>query len=200
MKCLSSWHQISFFNGKLEEEIFVEQRDEFVQDGAKNKVCLLKKALYRLKQTPRAWNCKFDDHLLSLDFEKSLSEATLYVKKNNRIFVIVSVYVDDLLVTRNKEVVVNQFKINILQTFDMNDCGKMTYFLGMEIDQSSKGIFICQKNYKGKILGKFAMPNCRSISTPFVSRVKYQVVNGSTNGYIEVWLEVYYIYLLLGLI
>ncbi|GKV37176.1 hypothetical protein SLEP1_g45235 [Rubroshorea leprosula] len=138
-------------------------------------------ALYGLKQAPRAWNCKIDDHLLSLGFEKSLSEATLYVKKKNGVLVIVSIYVDDLLVTGNDEAALNQFKIDMLQIFDMNDLGKMTYFLGMEIDQSSKGIFICQRNFTGEILSKFAMSNCRPVSTPSVSGVKYQAIDGSTN-------------------
>ncbi|GKV39615.1 hypothetical protein SLEP1_g47362 [Rubroshorea leprosula] len=171
----------AFLNGKLEEEIFVEKLEGFVQDGAENKVYLLKKALNRLKQAPRAWNCKIYDHLLSLGFEKSLSEATLYVKKKNGVLVIVSIYVDDLLVIGNDEAALNRFKIDMLQTLDMNDLGKMTYFLGMEIDQSSKGIFICQRNYTGEILSKFAMSNCRPVSTPSVSGVKYQAIDGSAN-------------------
>ena len=60
---------------------------------------LLKKALYGLKQSPRAWYSKIDEHLLSLGFKKGLSEATLYVKHQNNDVLIVSLYVDDLLLT-----------------------------------------------------------------------------------------------------
>ena len=70
-----------------------------MKKGEEAKVFLLKKALYGLKQAPRAWYNKIDEHLLSLGFKKSLSEATLYVKHQNNDVLIVSLYVDDLLLT-----------------------------------------------------------------------------------------------------
>lgn len=73
----------AFLNGFLQEEIYVEQPKGFVKKGEENKVYLLKKALYGLKQAPRAWYSRIDDHLLSLGFIKSLSESTLYVKRNH---------------------------------------------------------------------------------------------------------------------
>lgn len=66
----------------------------------------LKKALYGLKQTLRAWYSKVDDHLLKIGFKKSLSESTLYVKSTNNDIVFISLYVDDLLVTRSNPVLV----------------------------------------------------------------------------------------------
>ena len=63
---------------------------------------LLKKTLYGLKQALKAWYSKIDEHLLSLGFMKSLSEAALYVKAaNNHDLLVVSLYVDDLLVTKS---------------------------------------------------------------------------------------------------
>ncbi|CAJ2636761.1 unnamed protein product [Trifolium pratense] len=70
----------AFLNGDLQEEIYVEQPEGFAVQGGEDKVYLLKKALYGLKQAPRAWYSKINDHLLSIGFEKSLSESTLYVK------------------------------------------------------------------------------------------------------------------------
>ena len=60
-----------------------------------------KRLLYGLKQAPRSWNSRIDDHLLKLEFKKSLSEATLYIKttESNDVL-IVSLYDDDLLLTR----------------------------------------------------------------------------------------------------
>jgi len=65
----------------------------------KDKVYLLKKALYGLKQAPRAWYSRIDDYLTGSGFQKILSEATLYVKRINDDVLIISLYVDDLLVT-----------------------------------------------------------------------------------------------------
>ena len=89
----------AFLNGVLQEEIYVEQPDGFVIQGEEDKVYLLQKALYRLKQAPRAWYSRIDDHLLNLGFVKSLSEATLYIRLKDDDILIMSLYVDDLLIT-----------------------------------------------------------------------------------------------------
>ncbi|PKI72239.1 hypothetical protein CRG98_007376 [Punica granatum] len=89
----------AFLNGVLKEEIYVEQPKGFIAKGKEDKVYKLKKALYGLKQAPRAWYGKIDQYLQNLGFERSLSEITLYVKKEKQDIVILSLYVDDLLVT-----------------------------------------------------------------------------------------------------
>lgn len=100
-------------NGFLEEEIYIEQREGFVMKGQEDDVYLLKKALYGLKQAPRAWYSRIDEHLMmQFGFRLNLSEATLYIKGDEINFVVVSLYVDDLLVTgNNEELVKNSEKI-----------------------------------------------------------------------------------------
>jgi hypothetical protein len=99
-------------------------------------------------------------------FQKILSEATLYVKRINDDVLIISLYVDDLLVTGSNTEQVEKFKQNMMQVFEMTDFGFMSFFLGMEIIQSKEEIFICQKKYSRKILKKFHMENCKSTATP----------------------------------
>ena len=134
--------------------------------GAKDKVYLLQKALYELKQAPRAWYSQIDEHLLKLCFVKSLSEATLYVKLKHNDVLIVSLYVDDLLVTGSNELLVEEFKQEMMNVFEMTDLGLMTYFLRMEVKQSQNEVFIYQKKYAKKILKKFYMEECKATSTP----------------------------------
>ena len=88
-----------FLNGVLNDEIYVKQPDGFEKSNSTNKFYLLKKAFYGLKQTPRAWYSRLDNHLLSLGFDKSMNEVTLYVKHVDGHKLIASVYVDDLLIT-----------------------------------------------------------------------------------------------------
>jgi len=114
--------------------------------GEEDKVYLLKKALYGLKQAPRAWYSRINKHLLSIGFVKSLSKATLYVKHKEKNFLIVSLYVDDLLVTGDDTRLVEEFKQEMMQIFEMTDLGLMSYFLGIEIKQNEDDVFICQKN------------------------------------------------------
>ena len=123
----------AFLNGVLQEEIYVEQPKGFVKRGEEDKVYLLKKALYGLKQAPRAQYNRINDHLLSIGFVKSLSESTLYVKRKENNFLIISLYVDDLLVTGDNTRLVEEFKQEMMQAFEMTDLGLMTYFLGIEI-------------------------------------------------------------------
>ncbi|KAL0560868.1 hypothetical protein IC582_001283 [Cucumis melo] len=142
----------SFLNGILQEEIYVEQPEGCEKQGEGNKVYLFKKALYGLKHALRAWYSKIDEHLLSLGFLKSLSESTLYVKHNGTSILIVSLYVDGLLVRGNNADHIQNFKWEMMKMFEMTDLGLMSYFLGIEIKQGKGEVFICQKKYAKEIL------------------------------------------------
>ena len=110
MESLSTHVELAFLNGFLQEEIYVEQPEGFVKEGEDDKVYFLKKALYGLKQAPRSWYNKIDEHLLNLGFAKSLVEVTLYIKSEGADILIISLYVDDLLVTRDDARLVQEFK------------------------------------------------------------------------------------------
>ena len=118
----------TFLNGCLQEEIFVEQPNGFQVKGQEEKVYKLKKALYDLKQALRAWSNRIDDHLQNLGFIKSPSEATLYVKQIEANLIIVSIYVDDFLVTGNNEKLIKEFKAEMFQIFEITNLGLMTFF------------------------------------------------------------------------
>jgi len=89
----------AFLNGMLEEEIYVEQPQGFINKGNEGKVLRLKKALYDLKQAPRAWYSKIDQYFIDQGFRRSKSETTLYIKSQGQYHFIVSLYVDDLIYT-----------------------------------------------------------------------------------------------------
>jgi len=163
----------AFLNGLLQEEIYVDQPEGFQVAGMEDKVYRLHKALYGLKQAPRAWYSKIDDHLIHCGFKRSENEATLYVKKakGGDVFV-VSLYVDDLLVTGSNKAMVNQFMQEMETKFEMSDLGEMSYFLGMEIHQATAGIFISQRKYAWDILKRFKMERCKSVPTPLVHNEK----------------------------
>ena len=156
----NSWHihqldvKSAFLNGFVDEEIYVEQPDGVVAPGKEDYVYLLRKTLYGLKQAPRAWYETMDKHLTKLGFVRSQSEATLYVKTDDVQLLIVSLYVDDMLVTGNQPRLIQSFKDEINKVFEMTDLGVMKYFLGMKVMQSCSGIFICQQKYAMDMLKK----------------------------------------------
>ena len=169
----------TFLNGVLQEEIYVEQLEGFIIPGQEEKVYVLKKAMYGLKQPPRAWYNNMDGHLLSLGFEKSLGESTLYVKKLDSNLVIVSLYVDDLLVTKGNKAQITLFKQNMMKMFEMTDLGEIPYFLSMEIKQTQSEIFICQRKYLKEILKRFGMEECKSVITPMGKKEMLQKYDGA---------------------
>lgn len=112
----------------LEEDIYVEQPKGFQISGNENKGYKLHKALYGLKQAPRAWYNRIDDYLRSLGFNRIMNEHTLYVKLDGCNMLIVSLYVDDLLVTGINSALVENFKEEIQKVFEMTDLGEITFF------------------------------------------------------------------------
>ena len=84
---------------------------------------------------------RIDEYLSKLGFVKSLSESTLYIKGDQANFIVISLYVDDLLVTGSNVELIQQFKDDMMQVFKMTNLGEMSYFLGMEIKQN-EGEFI----------------------------------------------------------
>ena len=127
--------KLAFLNGYLEEGIFVEQPEGFIVKGMEEKVYLLKRALYGLKRVPRAWYNRIDSHLLGLGFTESLSEFTLYFRKVCDETLVVSLYFDDLLVIGSSMEQIDNFKNEMKDVFEMSDLGRMTFFLGMEVQQ-----------------------------------------------------------------
>uniref|UniRef100_A0A0V0HJ10 Putative ovule protein n=1 Tax=Solanum chacoense TaxID=4108 RepID=A0A0V0HJ10_SOLCH len=75
-------------------------------------------------------------------------------------------------ITGNSEKLIDEFKQDMTQAFEMSDLGLMTYFLGMKITQGKYEFFICQKMYAKEILKKFKMENCKEISTPMNQKEK----------------------------
>ncbi|KAL4282375.1 hypothetical protein GQ457_03G013570 [Hibiscus cannabinus] len=137
-----------FLNGELEEDIYVCQPEGFVVPGKEHQVYKLKRALYALKQAPRAWYYRIDSYLQKLGFQRCVNEATLYLKKEKNVdLLVISLYVDDLLVMGSNDKPVSEFKLSMQKEFEMSDLGLMSYFLGMEINQSKAGIFISQNKF-----------------------------------------------------
>ncbi|XP_015161604.1 uncharacterized mitochondrial protein AtMg00810-like [Solanum tuberosum] len=112
----------------------------------------------------------------------AFSEFTLYVKHNSSEILFISLYVDDLLITGHSEKLIDEFKQDMMQVFEMSDLGVMTYFLGMEITQGKYDFLVCQKRYAKEILKKFKMENCKEISTPMNQKEKLSKDDGAGKG------------------
>ncbi|KAM1079184.1 hypothetical protein ACFX2B_013776 [Malus domestica] len=170
----------AFLNGVLEEEVYVDQPQGFEVKGSESKVYRLKKALYGLKQAPRAWYSEIDAHFTKCGFKKSLSEATLYTKVENKSeILIVSIYVDDVVFTGNSKKMVDEFRNEMMGKYEMTDLGLLHHFLGMGVIQKADCIFIHQMKYAQTLLDRFGLKGCKPVSTPLIANEKLKSEDGS---------------------
>ena len=162
----------AFLHGELKEEVYVTQPEGFVIKGEETKVYRLHKALYGLRQAPRAWNVKLNQILKGLGFVRCSKEPSLYRKEENTGVLIVCVYVDDLLFTGSTLASIISFKTEMARKFEMSDLGRLTYYLGIEVSQSNGCITLSQDRYARKILEQTGTHNCNLTHIPMDVNVK----------------------------
>lgn len=170
----------SFLNGDLEEEGYVSQPQGFVINGDENKVFRLRKALYGLKQAPRAWYSKIDSFFQGSGFTRNDNEPTLYLtKQGNSDFLVVCLYVDDMIYFGSSSSLIDGFKSEMMRNFEMTDLGLLKYVLGLEVIQGEDGIFISQKKHAEDLLKRFNMMSCEAAITPMNINEKLQREDGT---------------------
>ena len=94
----------TFLNGKLEEEVYIEQPECFLLSENRNYVCKLKKALYGLKQAPRSWFSRLDNYLKLHGYKRGTIDNNLYIKIEDKNMIIAIVYEDDIIFGSNMKV------------------------------------------------------------------------------------------------
>lgn len=130
----------------------------------------LVKALYGLHQAPRAWYAKLDSSLLGLSFRRSKSEHAMYLRGEGKRRL--GLYVDDLVITGSSAEDINEFKSQMMATFQMSDLGLLHYYLGLEVTQSRDGITLGQSAYAAKILQMAGLTVCNARLIPMEPRLK----------------------------
>jgi hypothetical protein len=158
----------TFLNGDIEEEVYMEKPEGFSLKDNPNYVCKMKKALYGLKQAPRAWYYRLDKFLQEKGFKKGTVDNDLYIKSEGDNLLFVLVYIDDIIFGCTNESSVQWFANSMQIEFEMSMIGELSYFLGLQVKQSSAGIFISQEKYLKEMLKKFQMEDSSPVSTPMV--------------------------------
>ncbi|GJU24672.1 retrovirus-related pol polyprotein from transposon TNT 1-94 [Tanacetum coccineum] len=173
----------TFLNGPLKEEVFVQQPNGFVDPDFPNLVYRLKKALYGLKQAPRAWYDKLSSFLIEHHFTKGIVNPTLFIRRHGDDILLVQIFVDDIIFGSTKPVFAKRFEKLMKDNFEMSMIGEMKFFLGLQVHQSPRGIFIIQSQYTMDILKKHGMEKCDTVSTPMATTkldANLQVASAST--------------------
>ncbi|GJS31125.1 retrovirus-related pol polyprotein from transposon TNT 1-94 [Tanacetum coccineum] len=162
----------AFLNGNLREEVYVSQPDGFVDPDKPNYVYKLKKALYGLKQAPRAWYDMLSSFMISNDFSKGSVDPTLFIHREGKELLLVQIYVDDIIFAASTPELCDLFAKIMCSKFKMSMMGKISFFLGLQISQSPRGIFINQSKYALESLKKYDYESCDPVDTPMVEKSK----------------------------
>lgn len=139
----------------------------------------LKKSIYGLKQSPRAWFERFTRAVKQHGYNQAHSDHTMFYKHNNGKIAILIVCVDDIVMTGDDTVELESLKNFLSNQFEVKDLGQLKYFLGMEVARSSKGIIISQKKYVLDLLKETGLLGCKSVATPIDPNQKLKKEDGA---------------------
>ncbi|WVZ14797.1 hypothetical protein V8G54_012363 [Vigna mungo] len=153
----------AFLHGDLDEEIYMHQPEGFLEERKKNMVCRLKKSLYGLKQAPRQWYKKFESFMHKEGFQKCNADHCCFFKRYKSSYIILLLYVDDMLI--------RSLKKQLSKEFDMKDLGPAKRILGMQItrDKQKCILHLSQAEYINRVLQRFNMRDAKAVSTPLAS-------------------------------
>lgn len=178
MAATHNWplHQLdiknAFLHGDLQEEVYMEQPPGFVAQGESGKVCHLRKSLYGLKQSPRAWFGKFSLAVERFGMQKSKFDHSIFYKQSKTGIILLVVYVDDIVITGNDAAGISSLKTFLHSQFQTKDLGLLKYVLGIEVAKSRKGIFLSQRKYVLDLLSETGKLGSKPASTPMIPNLQ----------------------------
>nr|KYP53748.1 Retrovirus-related Pol polyprotein from transposon TNT 1-94 [Cajanus cajan] len=144
----------------------MEQLPGFVAQGESfGLVCRLRKSLYGLKQSPRAWFGRFSTVVQQFGMTRSEADHSVFYRNSTVRCIYLIVYVDDIVLTSSDHHGISQIKQHLCHHFQTKDLGKLRYLLGIEVAQSKNGIVISQRKYR-RLVGKL---NYLTVTRPDIS-------------------------------
>jgi hypothetical protein len=126
----------------------------------------LSKALYELKQASRAWYVRLKTFLLEHEYVMGSVDKTLFTLNHDTNFLLVQIYVDDIIFGSSSHTLVSRFQEMMESEFQMSMMGELTFFLGIQVKKMKHGTFMHQAKYTKDLMKKFNMTELKPVSTP----------------------------------
>ncbi|KAJ9697391.1 hypothetical protein PVL29_009282 [Vitis rotundifolia] len=149
-----------FLNGILNEEVYVEQFKGF-QDPR-----------YPNDQAPKAWHERLTSYLLKKGFMRGGADRTLFIRRNDEVFLVAQIYVDDIVFGFTSSECALDFSKEVKNEFEMSMVGELTYFLGFQVKQLKDEIFLSQSKYARELVKKFGLQSTKHFRTPMSTNLK----------------------------
>ncbi|GAA0159382.1 transmembrane signal receptor [Lithospermum erythrorhizon] len=150
----------AFLHGYLDEDIYMLPPEGYDKAVAPQ-VCK-----YGLKQASRQWNVEFTSTLLEYGFNQSYHDNCLFTFTTMIYFLVLVVYVDDILTTCTSEEEMVAVKQLLHKKFNIKNMGVAKYFLGIEIARSNDGMYLSQQKYVKDIIQDLKMDQAKAVATP----------------------------------
>ncbi|GJT18373.1 retrovirus-related pol polyprotein from transposon TNT 1-94 [Tanacetum coccineum] len=141
----------AFLNGELKKEVYVSQPEGFVDQDNPSHVRKIKKALYDLKQAPRAWYNMLSSFIILQHFSKGGFDPTLFTMKAGKDLLLVQIYVDDIIFASTNTVMCDEFANLMTTKFKMSMMEQMSFFLKLQISKCPRGTPVDATHYRGMI-------------------------------------------------
>lgn len=156
----------AFFNGFLNEEVYMSQPPVFVDPQHPTHICKLDKALYGLKQVPRAWYYCLSSFILQHGFTNSRNDTSLIFKLTGKTILLLLIYVNDIIINGSSTQEVDYALQQFGTEFAIKDLGSLHFVLGIKVTKFSSRLFLSQSKYVRGLLFKTNMDSGKPVSTP----------------------------------
>src|SRR6267143_1622034 len=162
----------AYLKGILKEKVYMRQPEGYGDGTCRG--CELIKTLYGLKQSGREWNRELDEKLKKFGFQRLCSDPCVYIKRDGNDLMIITVWVDDLLLIAKPDKLMEQTKSDLRTKWEVTDLGEPTKIIGVEITQTENAIIILQKIYIESILECEGLSGINSVATPLDPNIKLE--------------------------
>jgi hypothetical protein len=131
----------------------------------------LSKVLYGLNQVSRAWYARLKSFFIEHGYVMGSVDKTLFTLKYGNDFLLVQIYVDDIIFGGSSHSLVLSFQAMMENEFQMSMMGELTFFLGIQVKQTKEGTFVHQAKYTKDLIKKFVVADAKPVSTPMSTMI-----------------------------
>nr|GFB90936.1 putative ribonuclease H-like domain-containing protein [Tanacetum cinerariifolium] len=123
----------AFLYGTIDEEVYVMQPPRFQDSEYPARVYKVEKAMDGLHQAPRAWYGTLSKYLLTNGFQRGTIDQTLFIRRQRGDFILVQVYVDDIIFGSSHPHLCREFEALMHEKFQMSALDDLNFFLGLQV-------------------------------------------------------------------
>lgn len=170
---IDHWDVVTaFLHGTLNEDVFMYMPKGLLIDKGKNdnvpKVCKLNKAMYGLKQAASSWNKELHNALINIGFKQSVHEPCIYILKQDNLYLILAIYVDDIFAFGNNQKKKHDIFSLLDSKFKLKNLGPIEHALSLRIRRVGSELIVDQKRYIENILSVYGMQDCKPVNSPIL--------------------------------